>query len=276
MNHETPKLRVVGDAAKSAERLREKLVKALGIIDAARSDDGKAQAEGKPGTSWRYLSAAVGALRSLLRPEPGTIAWHTEIDYYLDHEPHLRWDASGEYRTPKDAIDFVMANPPLNIPPAAEPIDPSAPKMVQGEKPPFTRMSLVNIPEINIEFHPFFTDDFFKAVCYWGNKEGERRVYEITVKPWALTGTGPGKWRALAQVCAKTIFALEGNSKSLVIECALVAMRRYLVRAHRCAWRTARRLAKQQAYNSKAAEPLSPEEELADTIKRQKEDEVQA
>lgn len=48
-------------------------------------------------------------------------------------------------------------------------------------------------------------------------------------------------------------------------------MRRYLVRAHRCAWRTARRLAKQQAYNSKAAEPLTPEEELAETIKRQKE-----
>ncbi len=274
MNHETPKLRVVGDAAKSAERLREKLVKALGIIDAARSDDGKAQAEGKPGTAWRYLSAAVGALRSLLRPEPGTIAWHTEIDYYLDHEPHLRWDASGEYRTPKDAIDFVTANPPLNIPPAAEPIDPSAPKMVQGESK-FTRLSLVNIPGLNIEFHQFYTEDYFKAVCYWENKEGERRVYELTVKPWALTGTGPGKWRALAQVCAKTIFALEGNSKSLVIECALVAMRQYLVRAHRCAWRTARRLAKQQAYNSKAAEPLSPEEELADTIKRQKE-EVQA
>ena len=274
MNHETPKLRVVGDAAKSAERLREKLVKALGIIDAARSDDGKAQAEGKPGTAWRYLSAAVGALRSLLHPEPGTIAWHTEIDYYLDHEPHLRWDASGEYRTPKDAIDFVTANPPLNIPPAAEPIDPSAPKMVQGESK-FTRLSLVNIPGLNIEFHQFYTEDYFKAVCYWENKEGERRVYELTVKPWALTGTGPGKWRALAQVCAKTIFALEGNSKSLVIECALVAMRQYLVRAHRCAWRTARRLAKQQAYNSKAAEPLSPEEELADTIKRQKE-EVQA
>ena len=34
----------------------------------------------------------------------------------------------------------------------------------------------------------------------------------------------------------------------------------------------ARRRGRQQAYNSKAAEPLSPEEELADTIARQKED----
>lgn len=275
MNHETPKLKVVGDAAKGAERLREKLVKALGIIEEARSDDVKALAEGKPGTAWRHLSAAVGALRSLLHPEPGTVALHTEteIDYYLNHEPHLRWDASGEYRTPKDALDFVMANPPLNIPPAAEPIDPNAPKMVQVEKPPFTRCALVNIPEIGIEFHQFYTDDYFKAVCYWENKEGERRVYEITVKPLAATGTS--KWRARAQVCGKVLFYLEGASKCLVIECALTAMRRYLVRGHRCAWRTARRLAKQQAYNSKAAEPLSPEEELADTIKRQKE-EVQA
>ena len=217
------------------------------------------------------LGAAIHKIRELVRPEPKTVAFLEEEAWY-----RMKREAkpSGEYRTPKEAIDFVTANPPLDIPPAADPIQPGAPKMVPGDKP-FTRLSLVNIPELNIEFHNFYTDDFYKAVCYWENKEGERRVYEITVKPWALTGTGPGKWRALAQVCAKTIFALEGNSKSLVIECALVAMRRYLIRAHRCAWRTARRLAKQQAYNSKAAEPLSPEEELADTIKRQKE-EVQA
>ena len=35
---------------------------------------------------------------------------------------------------------------------------------------------------------------------------------------------------------------------------------------------TAARRGRQQAYNSKAAEPLSPEEELADTIARQKEE----
>lgn len=213
------------------------------------------------------LGAAIHKIRELVRPEPKTVAFLEEEAWY-----RMKREAkpSGEYRTPKSAIDFVTANPPLDIPPAAEPIQPGAPQMVPGEQP-FTRLSLVNIPELNIEFHNFYTDDFYKAVCYWENKEGERRVYEITVKRWALTGTGPGKWRALAQVCSKTIFALEGNSKSLVIECALVAMRRYLVRAHRCAWRTARRLAEQQAYNSKAAEPLTPEEELAETIKRQKE-----
>lgn len=215
------------------------------------------------------LGAAIHKIRELVRPEPKTVAFLEEEAWY-----RMKREAkpSGEYRTPKSALDFVMANPPLDIPPADEPIQPGAPQMVPGEKP-FTRLSLVNIPELNIEFHNFYTDDFYKAVCYWENKEGERRVYEITVKPWAATGTA--KWRARAQVCGKVLFYLEAASKCLAIECALVAMRRYLIRAHRCAWRTARRLAKQQAYNSKAAEPLSPEDELADTIKRQKE-EVQA
>ena len=215
------------------------------------------------------LGAAIHKIRELVRPEPKTVAFLDEEAWY-----RMKREAkpSGEYRTPKDAIDFVTANPPLDIPPADEPIQPGAPQMVPGEQP-FTRLSLVNIPELNIEFHNFYTDDFYKAVCYWENKEGERRVYEITVKPWAATGTS--KWRARAQVCDKVLFYLEAASKSLAIGCALVAMRRYLFRAHRAAWRTARRLAKQQAYNSKAAEPLSPEEELADTIKRQKE-EVQA
>lgn len=163
------------------------------------------------------LGAAIHKIRELVRPEPKTVA-------FLEEEA---W-----YRMKREA------NPPLDIPPADEPIQPGAPQMVPGEKP-FTRLSLVNIPELNIEFHNFYTDDFYKAVCYWENKEGERRVYEITVKPWAATGTS--KWRARAQVCGKVLFYLEGASKCLVIECALVAMRRYLIRSHRCAWRTYRK-----------------------------------
>lgn len=163
------------------------------------------------------LGAAIRKIRELVRPEPKTVAFQDEEAWY---------------RMKREA------NPPLDIPPADEPIQPGAPQMVPGEKP-FTRLSLVNIPELNIEFHNFYTDDFYKAVCYWENKDGERRVYEITVKPWAATGTA--KWRARAQVCGKVLFYLEGASKCLVIECALVAMRRYLIRSHRCAWRTYRK-----------------------------------
>ena len=217
------------------------------------------------------LGAAIHKIRELVRPEPKTWAFLVEEAWY-----QMKREAkpSGEYRTPKDALDFVTANPPLDIPPAAEPIQPGAPKMVPGEKP-FTRLSLVNIPGLNIEFHNFYTDDFYMAVCYWENKNGERRVYEITVKPWAANGTS--KWRARAQVCGKVLFYLEAASKCLAIECALVAMRRYLLRSHRCAWRTARKAAaaaccRPLAVNSAPhPAPLTPDEELADTIKRQKE-----
>ena len=217
----------------------------------------------------KILGHAILKIRELVRPEPKTVAFQEEAAWYRMKVAEME----RAYSTPMSALD---------IPPAAEPIDPNAPKMVPGEKPPFTRLSLVNIPEINIEFHNFYTDDFYKAVCYWENKEGERRVYEITVKPWAATGTS--KWRARVQVCGKVLFYLEGASKCLVIECALVAMRRYLIRSHRCAWRTYRKAhakggaacCRPLAVNSAPhPAPLSPEEELAGTIKRQKE-EVQA
>lgn len=216
----------------------------------------------------KILGHAILKIRELMRPEPKTVAFLEEAEWY-------------RIKQAEQEMAYFTPMSPFNIPPAAEPIDPKAPKLVQGEKPPFTRLQLVNIPEINIEFHQFYTDDFFKAVCYWENKEGERRVYELTVKPWSATGTS--KWRARAQVCGKVLFYLEAASKCLAIECALVAMRRYLIRSHRCAWRTYRKAAKAAAAccrplavnSAPHPAPLSPEEELAGTITRQKE-EVQA
>ena len=189
------------------------------------------------GHKWMVLSKAIGEIRHVLGP----CAIMPDACFHKLHEFVSTPPASGTgaFHTPKQAIDFIMGNPPFGeVKDVPTPIDPNAPKMVQGEKP-FTRLSLVNIPGLNIEFHQFYTDDYFKAVCYWENKEGERRVYEITVKPWAATGTA--KWRARAQVSGKVLFYLEAASKCLAIECALVAMRRYLIRAHRAAWRTYRK-----------------------------------
>lgn len=220
----------------------------------------------------KILGQAMLRIRELVRPEPKTVAFLEEAAWYRMKEAAK---PAGEYRTPKDALNFVMANPPLDIPPADEPIQPGAPQMVPGEKPPFTRCTLVNIPEIGIEFHQFYTEEYYHAVCYFHNKEGNQHVYEVTVRPFPNGEGEIGRWHANCMADGATKFTLESKSKSIAIECALTAMRRYLVRGHRSAWRTARKLAKQQAYNSKAAEPLSPEEELDDTIKRQKE-EVQA
>lgn len=230
----------------------------------------------------KVLGEAIHKIRELVRPEPKTVAFLEEAAWYRMKGAEK---PAGEYRTPKSVIDFVTANPPLNIPPAAEPIDPSAPKMVQGEKPPFTRCTLVNIPEIGIEFHQFYTEEYYHAVCYFHNKEGDQHVYEVTVRPFPNGEGEIGRWHANCMSDGATKFILESKSKSIAIECALTAMRRYLVRGHLAAWRTARKAAKAAAVPNVPTvptvpaaphpEPLSPDEELADTIKRQK-DEVQA
>lgn len=234
MSHETPKLRVVGDAAKSAERLREKLVEALGIIDKARDADGKAQAEGKPGTAWRNLSAAVGALRSLLRPEPGTIAWHTEIDYYLDHEPHLRWDASGEYRTPKDAIDFLTASPSISVAPRATPISPGVPPLLPGGA------DGAEPGDVGETRHMSNAEAI--AILARLAAQRNRTVDEVTALEM-------GARRMLARVFQKQRNWARRRERSRVPVVPEVP-----------------------AVPVKAAEPLTPEEELADTIKRQQEE----
>ena len=172
--------------------------------------------------SGTILGEAINKLRNLVCPEKETV---------------------GEYRTPKAALDAVMANPPFNIPPAAEPIDPDAPKMLPGEKP-WKQANLASIPELGINFNQHYTKDYYKAVCWWHNDETrEGHVYELTVKKWAsgATSDGVATWRALAQTDGKVLFSLESKSKGGAIECALAAFRRYLIRGHRAAWRTYRK-----------------------------------
>lgn len=172
--------------------------------------------------SGTILGEAINKLRNLVCPEKETV---------------------GEYRTPKAALDAVMANPPFNIPPAAEPVDPDAPKMAQGEKP-WKQANLASIPELGINFNQHYTKDYYKAVCWWHNDETrEGHVYELTVKKWAsgATSDGVATWRALAQTDGKVLFSLESKSKGGAIECALAAFRRYLIRGHRAAWRTYRK-----------------------------------
>ncbi len=186
----------------------------------------------------KNLGAAIHKIRELVRPEPKTVAFLEEEAWY-----RMKREAkpSGEYRTPKSAIDFVTANPPLDIPPADEPIQPGAPQMVPGEQPPVTRMALVNIPEIGIEFQQFYTEEYYHAACYFHNKEGDQHVYEVTVRPFPNGEGKIGRWHANCMADGATKFILESKSKSIAIECALTAMRRYLIRSHRCAWRTYRK-----------------------------------
>ena len=197
MSHELPKkLKIMRDTAASCGRMRLRLCEALEIIEDARREDGAAMAGGKPG-SWRHLSAALCKLRELMRPEPGTLAWHTEIDYYLDREPRLRWVSeevvepaagTGAFFTPPEAIDAITQNPPLDIPPAAEPIQPGTPKMVPGEKPHMRRdvaagllmglmrkrtMSEDHVVALNMGAH-WLMKKHFEKQRYWARRRALR------------------------------------------------------------------------------------------------------
>ena len=81
--------------------------------------------------SSKNLGAAIYKIRQLVRPEPKTVAFFEEELWY-----RMRDGAkpSGEYRTPKAALDFATGNPPLDVQPAAVPIQPGVPKMEEGEQ----------------------------------------------------------------------------------------------------------------------------------------------
>lgn len=141
----------------------------------------------------KILGHAMLRIRELVRPEPKTVAFLEEA-----------------------------ANPPLNIPPTAEPIAPSAPQMVQGED---RHMSYPEASAILMELarNRTMSVDQVNAL-----EMGVRRLLNRHFqrqRNWA-------KRRAARSVCGDSVAAPH-------------------------------------------PEPLSPEEDLADTIKRQKE-EVQA
>lgn len=268
------KMKIVGDVKKSNDRMRALLVDVCTTAAEALKAAREAESDGE---RWRHLGAGVGALRSMLRPKPETLAFFTEVDYYLRHDGHLRWTADGGagtgpvYTTPISARDFVLLNPPMgDLPPGAdgveahsEPIDPKAPKMERGGKP-WSVCDIVNIPEVGIEFKSVHTKTYHKYFCYWHAAENsDEHVYEVTVSAHA-----EDSWQTTALSDGREIFALFANSRRKAIELGLAAMRRWLICGHRCAWRTARRLAEQQADNSKAAPRPEP---IADTVARQKE-----
>lgn len=103
------------DMERSVDRLRSKLVE---VCTAAADALKEARETESLGERWGKLSAAVGKVRSMMRPEPGTLAWSTEIDWYVDHEPRLRWatetGGGATYHTPPEALDAVMGNPPFD------------------------------------------------------------------------------------------------------------------------------------------------------------------
>ena len=218
------------------------------------------------------LGAAIHKIRELVRPEPKTVAFLEEEAWY-----RMKREAkpSGEYRTPKSAIDFVTANPPLDIPPAAEPIQPGAPQMVPGEQP----WKAIESDSCGIIRHN-------GIVRAWAIRENAgvevfAKQHFVDGKPsacWSFTGTVDCE-----KVIIGSIFGGRNKANQIVrfIRNGLLASRLRL--KHKRMNRQARAAAVAAVPKvpnvptvpaAPHPAPLTPEEELADTIKRKKEAEA--
>lgn len=217
----------------------------------------------------KILGQAMLRIRELVRPEPKTVAFLEEEAWY-----RMKREAkpSGECRTPKDALDFVTANPPLDIPPADEPIQPGAPQMVPGEQP----WKAIESDSCGIIRHN-------GIVRAWAIRENAgvevfAKQYFVDGKPaacWSFTGTVDCE-----KVIIGSIFGGRNKANQIVrfIRNGLLASRLRL--KHKRMNRQAKAAAvaavpKVPTVPTVPAAPhpapLTPEDELADTITRQKE-----
>jgi len=212
------------------------------------------------------LGHAVLKIRELMRPEPNTVAFLEEAAWYRMKGAEK---PAAAYFTPKSALDFVMANPPLNIPPADEPIQPGAPQMVPGEQP----WKAIESGSCGIIRHN-------GIVRAWAIRENAgvevfAKQHFVDGKPsacWSFTGTVDCE-----KVIIGSIFGGRNKANQIVrfIRNGLLASRLRL--KHKRMNRQAKAAAVAAVPTVPAAPhpaPLTPEEELADTIKRQKEAEA--
>lgn len=232
---------------------------------------------GKPAPSTdeasKILGQAIRKIRDLVRPEPKTVAFLEEAAWYRMKGAEK---PAGEYRTPKSVIDFVTANPPLNIPPAAEPIDSSAPKMGPGEQP----WKAIESDSVGIIRHN-------GIVRAWAIRENAG--VEVFAKQHFVDGKPSACWSFTGTVdCEKVIIGSIFGGRNKANQIVRFIRNGLLSSRLRLKHKRMNRQAKAAAVavvptvptvpTVSAAPhpaPLTPEEELADTIKRQKE-EVQA
>ena len=163
----------------------------------------------RDGMKWMTLSKAVFDIHERTR-----LGWQKLVDPPPTiHDPAA---GTGAFFTPPAAFEAIMQNPPFDIPPTPEPIQPGTPKMVPGEERPMSR------PEA---------------------------AYILA------------KLATSSRVNAGGVIALQMGARAI--------LKRHFDRQ--------RNWAKRRALRSAAPHPapLTPEEELADTIKRQKEADAQ-
>lgn len=172
----------------------------------------------------------------------------------------------GMYITPKAAQDAVVGAPQIGgvkVPGAG------------GEKP----WKPLEIPECGIDFKRYYSKDCEVYICAWKDgQENISHVYEVRCRK-----VEDGKWEAEGSNDGRKLFTLSVPSRQLSYRFALGAMRDYLRRGHRKSIKRAKKTASAlagarsdaatpPAPSTKHPAPSTPEEELADTVKRMKEE----
>lgn len=115
----------------SIERMTEKLETVFSTAMQALQVAPKLESGGH---KWMVLSKAIGEIRHVLGP----CAIMPDACFHKLHEFVSTPPASGTgaFFTPKQAIDFIMGNPPFGeVKDVPTPIDPNAPQIAQGEEP---------------------------------------------------------------------------------------------------------------------------------------------
>ena len=84
----------------------------------------------RDGMKWMTLSKAVFDVHELSR-----MGWQKLVDPPTAYDP-AAGTGGGAFFTPKQAIDFIMGNPPFGeVKDEPTPLDPNAPPIAQGEEP---------------------------------------------------------------------------------------------------------------------------------------------
>jgi hypothetical protein len=103
--------------------LEDVIANAKAALDLSKNMD-------RDGMKWMTLSKAVFDVH-----ERSRMGWQKLVDPPTAYDP-ASGTGGGAFFTPKQAIDFIMGNPPFGeVKEVPTPIDPNAPQIAQGEEP---------------------------------------------------------------------------------------------------------------------------------------------
>ena len=118
-----------GKLTESIDRMADKLEKVIKTASSAYDRLAHVELRDGQGAAWCLLSKAIGEIRHVLGP----CAIMPEACFQKLREFANQPRGTGEFFTPKEALDAVTANPPLgDVEDAPRPLDPNAPEIVTG------------------------------------------------------------------------------------------------------------------------------------------------